>query len=329
MGGWSSEREISVQSGLSVYRNLDNNKYNKCLFNILKDKRIQITPENIEITENSLTEIPAINLIPALLLLQNWGIDAAFLVTHGTGGEDGVLQGFLEMFDIAYTHSDIRGSAVAMDKEISKYIYAANQIPTPACFILQKNSDVAAEFKNSGFQFPIISKAISQGSSVGIFQCHDLKELEEKVQETLNYSSRVMIEEYVKQREFTCAVIETTKGLQALAVTEIITQTEFFDYNAKYYDKQTKEIVPAEIPEALALEIQELAKRAHQALKCSGASRSDVLQDATGKLYVIETNTIPGMTEQSLLPKAAGISEFGFSGVLDLLIDNALTRNKN
>jgi D-alanine-D-alanine ligase len=294
-GGVSSEREVSLNSGNQVYDALDKGKYNIVRYDPKTD------------LDRLVKDAP--------------GIDAALIILHGPYGEDGTVQGLLELLNIPYQGSGVLGSSLAMNKLASKILYEKANLPIPPYIALQKGDplDPAAWEKQLGL--PLVIKPNEAGSSVGMTIVKSPDSMQEAVEKAFSHDSTILLEGYIEGIELTGGVIGN-KDLQALPLIEIIPndEHEFFDYEAKYTAGVTQEICPARIDDEMTQKAQTYAKSAHQALFCSGYSRTDmILKD--GEIFVLETNTIPGMTATSLLPQAAQVAGFSFSRLLDQLIE--------
>ena len=285
-GGISSEREVSISSGDQVYEALDHNKYDI----------IRYDPK---------TDLPK-------LVSDAPKIDAALIILHGPFGEDGTVQGLLDLLDIPYQGSGVLGSALAMNKLASKLLYEKAGLLVPL-YVLG---------------LPLVVKPVGSGSSVGISIVKSKDLLEEAVNKAFEQDSMVLIEMYIDGIELTGGVIGNDQ-LEALPIIEIVPDKsfEFFDYEAKYTAGATNEICPARINDMMTQKAQKIAKTAHRALFCKGYSRTDmILKDQD--MYVLETNTIPGMTATSLLPLAAGKAGIPFSQLLDRLIELSIEGHK-
>lgn len=300
-GGTSSEREVSLSGGDQVYQALDKEKY----------RVLRYDPK---------TDIPR-------LISDAHSIDMALVILHGTYGEDGSVQGLLDLLNVPYQCSGVLGSSVAMNKLSSKHLYAQNNIPTPAYMSLKKNDAVDADTFIHCLGLPIVVKPVSGGSSIGMAIAHSKKELISALDNAFSYDETVLMEAYIKGLEITGAVIGN-KTLQALPLVEIVPKDShgFFDYTAKYTDGETEEICPARISDELTNKALELAKKSHHALFCKGYSRTDMIV-TEDDIYVLETNTIPGMTANSLLPLAAKTAGMTFSQLLDRLIALGMEKN--
>jgi D-alanine-D-alanine ligase len=294
-GGVSSEREVSLNSGNQVYDALDKEKYNIVRYDPKTDlgRLVEDAP----------------------------GIDAALIILHGPYGEDGTVQGLLELLNIPYQGSGVLGSSLAMNKLASKILYEKANLPIPPYIALQKGDalEPAAWVKQLGL--PLVIKPNEAGSSVGMTIVKSQNSIQKAVEKAFSHDSTILLEGYIEGVELTGGVIGN-RDLQALPLIEIIPddEHEFFDYEAKYTAGITQEICPARIDNEMTQKAQTYAKKAHSALFCSGYSRTDmILKD--GEIYVLETNTIPGMTATSLLPQAAQVAGLSFSHLLDQLIE--------
>ena len=302
-GGVSSEREISLSSGDQVFEALDKEKYNIIRYD------------------------PKTDL--ARLVKDAPGIDASLIILHGPYGEDGTVQGLLELLNIPYQGSGVLGSSLAMNKLVSKYLYEKADLPIPPYIALQKGDPLAPAAWGKQLGLPLVIKPNEAGSSVGMTIVKSMDAVEAAVEKAFSHDTTVLIEAYVKGIELTGGLIGN-KELLALPIIEIIPddEHEFFDYEAKYTAGVTQEICPARIDDEMTQRAQTYAKVAHEALFCKGYSRTDmILKDS--EIYVLETNTIPGMTATSLLPQAAQTAGLSFSRLLDQLIELCIEDHKN
>lgn len=302
-GGISSEREISLQSGDQVYEALDKKKFDVIRYDPKTD------------LNRLVAEAP--------------NIDAALIILHGPYGEDGTVQGLLDLLDIPYQGSGVLGSAIAMNKLVSKQLYERFGLPVPPYIVIQHNNAIDPEEYLERLGMPLVVKPVKGGSSVGISIVKSKESLKNAVDEAFTYDDTVLIESYIDGIELTGGVIGN-KNLEALPIIEIIPdkEHEFFDYEAKYTAGITREICPARIDEDLTVKAQTYAKMAHSSLFCKGYSRTDMILKKR-EIYIIETNTIPGMTATSLLPLAAGTAGIGFSQLLDRLIELSIEEHKS
>ena len=345
MGGASAERQISLASGLGIAEHLPSDKYEVVMLDplalmadnaALSDEQRAIgrqlaqrggTPEALPARDR---ELPAAMrelmqrassaLVPATAALMPAGgrdrIDVAFIALHGPWGEDGKLQGLLDTLGIPYTGSGVLASALAMDKVMAKTVLEANGLDVPDGEVVTGASDVPSIVP------PSVVKPVENGSSVGITMVDDAKDYPAAITEALRYDRRALVEERIAGRELTVGVIGAD-GLQALPVIEIVPKRAFFDYRAKYDSSASDEVCPAPIPDEIAGRAQDLAIRAHRALGCRGISRSDLMWDGR-RMVLLEVNTMPGMTPNSLVPKAAQVAGISYGELVDRLVGWAL-----
>ncbi|BCS94440.1 D-alanine--D-alanine ligase [Desulfoluna limicola] len=255
-------------------------------------------------------------------------LDVALILLHGSPGEDGTIQGLLDLLKIPYQGSGVLGSAIAMNKTLSKQLYTDAGIPTPDFIEVQKGKPFDPEATVAKLGLPLFVKPACGGSSLGMFRVSQAEDLAEAVTQSLTFDDHVVIEAFVDGIELTCGVLGNDEP-KALPVIEIIPEGDstYFDYEAKYTPGATTEICPARISEALTARVMDLSERAHRALHLKGYSRTDMMLQGE-ELFVLETNTIPGMTRTSLLPRAAKAANFSFSTLLDRLIELALESGK-
>jgi D-alanine-D-alanine ligase len=293
-GGISSEREVSLNSGQQVYEALDKTRYDI----------LRYDPK---------TDLPA-------LVTNADRIDAALVILHGPYGEDGTIQGLLDLLDIPYQGAGVLGSAVAMNKLVAKRLYEQAGLKIPPYCIVRRGPlpELGGCVQHLGL--PIVVKPVAGGSSIGMAIAASEKELREAVEEAFNFDKLVLLEKYLEGIEVTGGVLGNDDP-EALPLIEIVPGEghAFFNYQAKYTAGETEEICPARISDALTDKAQACAVRAHEALFCRGYSRTDMIiqQD---EIYVLETNTIPGMTATSLFPQAAAKAGMDFTRLLDRLI---------
>lgn len=286
MGGRSGERDVSLRSGKNVFDSLKRQGFNVIFMDIEDD------------------------MIPKL---KKRKIDLVYIALHGRYGEDGVVQGMLEIANIPYTGSKVLASALAMNKLASKRIFNALKVPTPHYMAIDINSDVEKEAEKikKQFTFPLILKPTSEGSSLGVSLIKNKESFLEILKTTVDEYKDVFVEEYIEGTEITVGVIGTWKDVQALPVLELVPHNEFYDFESKYTAGMTDFILPARLPENIYKKAQEIALAAHKALGCYGLCRVDMIVGKDNIPYVHDVNTIPGMTDQSDLPaqaKHAGIS---------------------
>ncbi len=308
-GGTSSEREISLGSGEQVLRNLDPTKFDARLFD-LKD----LLPGGSWSVERFVAET-----------------DLVFLALHGPGGEDGKVQGLLELYGVPYTGSGVLASALAMEKSMAKQVYRQAGLPVAkdlvfAAHEVKGQAGEAARRVGAELGWPVVVKADNQGSTRGVQMAQNEGEFAAAWDEAAGFGSAILVEEFVKGREFTVPVLGGARP-EAFPVVEIVPKAaEFFTYEAKYAPGGSDEIVPAPIDAELTAQFQDLGVRAHKALGCWGVSRTDVLWSPERGPVVLETNTIPGMTEGSLLPKSVRAAGWTFAQMAEQLVDWAFER---
>ncbi len=297
-GGTSAEREVSLKSGEQVFRSLDKERYQVLRYDPAHD-------------------LPRLARDAA-------GIDVAMIILHGRLGEDGTIQGLLESLGIPYQGSGVLGSAVAMNKILSKQLYERAGLPIPPYLIADRKQppDIAAIV--DGIGLPVVIKPENEGSSIGLSIVKDAGRLAEALDKGWQYDRRCLVEKYIAGIEVTGGVLGNDQ-LTALPLIEIIPGEayEFFNYQAKYTPGASREICPARLPANVAAKAREFARLAHQALWCRGYSRTDMIVSGED-VCVLETNTIPGMTATSLFPQAAAAAGMSFSALLDRLIELAL-----
>lgn len=287
MGGSSHEREISLLTGQEIINNLDRNKY-------------EVIP--IEISCKS------------ELIKKAKEIDFAFIALHGSFGEDGTIQGTLETMGIPYSGSGVLASALCMDKDIAKRIFIAENITTPRWTVITKVQDLDYN-KVKSLEYPLVVKPNNGGSSVGTYIVYKREELENAIIKCLNFTSEIIVEEYIKGEEITCPIL----GGNILPIISIKTKAEFFNYEAKYSDKDTIEEI-AILPKNLMEQVEKISIKIWKIFKLKSYARVDmIIKDE--RIYVLEINTLPGMTKNSLLPKSAAIANIEFKCLLDKIIE--------
>jgi D-alanine-D-alanine ligase len=294
MGGWSAEREVSLRSG-------------KACADALGRVGYRVTPIDVD------REVAA-----ALTAAKP---DVALNVLHGRPGEDGTLQGLLEILGIPYSHSGVMASAVAMQKDYAKAMFRAAGVPVAEDRVVSRFEAAKSHLMAP----PYVVKPIAEGSSVGVFivteeHSHPPQEL---YRDDWAFGEKVMIERYIPGKELTCAVL----GDRALDVIEIVPATRFYDYEAKYAAGGSKHVLPAQILPNVYQEVRRLSLVAHSALGCRGVSRADFRYDerGTGKLICLEVNTQPGMTETSLVPELAAYAGITFDELVQWMVEDAST----
>ncbi len=299
-GGWSGEREVSLNSGEAVYQALDQGKYKVTRY----DPRDDL----------------------GRLILEKENIDLAFVLLHGKFGEDGCLQGFLELLGIPFVGSGVLSSALSMNKKMAKGIYRAAGLAVAEDMVISRNNPIHLDEIIEKLGESLVVKPVAEGSSLGMSLCRTKKALQAGIDLAFQHDQEVMVEEFVEGTEVTGCVLGNA-SLTALPLVEIRPSAghAFFDYDAKYIPGATEEICPAPIPKDLTRKAQACAMAAHSALMCEVWSRTDmILKDE--KIVVLETNTIPGMTRTSLVPQAARAAGMSMSDLLDKLIQLSLEK---
>lgn len=289
MGGDSSEREISLKSGNAVLNALKARGY----------------------------EASSLDPRDEIIDLFSGGYNKAFIALHGRGGEDGTIQGLLEVLNIPYTGSGVLASAVTMDKSFSKQVMAAAGIPTPDYAVFTKESRLA-DAPNRVPALPLIVKPASEGSTIGVSRVEKREDLILSIEEALSYGRSAIVEKFIEGREVTVGVLNG----EALPVVEIVPKKGFYDYEAKYTKGMTEYRVPADLDETAERELKRLAVEVYRLFECRGAARVDIMIGEKG-LNVLEINTIPGMTETSLLPIAASSAGIGFEELVEMILKGA------
>lgn len=322
LGGTSPEREVSKSTGKSVYEALINLGYDV----VVLDPAYGINqPLEVEeyFAEKDYADTSNENYLDAVNLMSADQLNVAFLALHGKYGEDGTIQSLLELKGIKYTGSKVLSSAIAMDKIMSKILFEEYFVPTPEYFHFAKGESTTEEVNNlieQKFGYPAVIKPNDQGSTVGLTICKSSEQLTEAIRNAFEYSNRILVEEYIPGREVTVAVIDDT----ALPVLEIKPKHGIYDYECKYTSGMSEYIVPAEIPEEISKELQEIAVKACKSLRCEVYARVDFRLSPDNKIYTLEVNTLPGMTSLSLVPKMAKAIGISFEQLVEKIITLSL-----
>lgn len=306
MGGFSTEREISLKSGEAVLEAL---------------KRVNADAVAIDIKSEDIRK--------NIRLIKKSKIDCAFIAMHGRFGEDGQLQALLDSLDIPYSGSGSLASSLAMDKVASRRVFQAHGLAVPSYTVLKKKNYNTSQDSISNISLPLVVKPANHGSSVGLSIIEKKEDLNQAIALAFSFDETVLIEEYIRGREMTVGIL----GEQPLAVIEIIPKVKFFDYQAKYQYGMTEYIVPAKIEDSIAEKIQAAAFTAHKLLGCLGFSRVDMILSTDNIPFVLELNSIPGLTPTSLLPKAARVAGIEFEQLclklIELAYEKAQTKFKS
>ncbi len=301
-GGISNERDISLRSGKNCFNALERLGYNSILVDV--------------------------KTIEDLLDLKNKSIEAAFLVTHGKFGEDGAIQGILEWLNIPYTGSSVLGSALSMDKWLTKQIAQNNKINTPNSYLLTKNNKNTSYIKEAWQELSKRSKSVffkpkDEGSSVNTFKINSLLELEDKISKVDLTNSDYLIEECIPGREITVSIIELDQQLKVLPILELKPKNDFYDYHAKYTKGMTEFILPANLDKNTEAKIVDISKKIFLLIGCSSFGRVDFILDEKNIPYMLEVNSLPGMTDTSDLPAQAAYAGIKYDEVVEMILKTA------
>lgn len=292
MGGVSAEREISLKTGEAIVKALREKGYDVCPVDVGYNIAERLVSEQIGI---------------------------AFIALHGRLGEDGTIQGMLEMARIPYTGSGVLASALSMDKIMSKRIFGAQAIPTPGFRVLEPTEETSAALEKINVPLPIVVKPASEGSTIGINIVRDRTELARAIEHARQFDRRVLLEEYIRGKEITLGVLNG----QPLPIIEILPKAGFYDYRAKYTKGETEYILPPRMPRKAQEEAAMVGLQAYNALGCEGCARVDMMADEKGNPFVLEVNSMPGMTETSLVPKAARFAGIEFPELVERILKAA------
>lgn len=289
MGGLSREREISLRTGKAILRALTEKGYQALAIDVSQD-----------IAETLIKE----------------KIDIAFIALHGRFGEDGTIQGMLELMRIPYTGSGVLASALALHKIMAKKFFLCENIPTPTYEVFQREEIEKNPPRTTSLPLPLVVKPAREGSTIGVSIVRKEEELVPALKEAGKYDEEILVEEFMKGKEITVGILEDIP----LPIIEIAPKSGFYDYHSKYTKGETEYIIPARIPREKYLYAQEVSLKAFQVLGCSGCARVDLMTDEDGNPFVIDVNTMPGMTETSLLPKAAGYAGISFEDLVERIL---------
>ncbi|MDI6808784.1 MAG: D-alanine--D-alanine ligase [Candidatus Eisenbacteria bacterium] len=329
MGGTSAERNVSLSSGKGITLALEKKGWSVIpidtgLGRVLPRSELELLPHT------SSTQVVAVKneerAVDVVKMKEVKDTDVVFIALHGGIGEDGTLQALLDLVGVSYTGSGVLASALAMDKVMAKRVFIANGIPTPEWFLLS-SKDSVQEYESSVDAlggYPVVVKPNDQGSTVGTTIVEKKSALGEAVECACRYSNEILVERYIPGREITVAVL----GDEVLPIVEIEPENEMYDYECKYTKGKSKYTVPAKLSVEKTREIQELGLRAFRALKCSGFARVDLRLSPEGKPYCLELNTVPGMTETSLVPMAAKAVGIDFPELIERICELAAKKER-
>lgn len=329
-GGTSTERDVSLCSGSMIYRALKKKGHQAVLLDVYLGYEGEIDgifeqetdwAAKVDAVGEKNPDMEVVRALrkdggksffgPNVLALCGMA-DCVFMALHGANGEDGKIQACFELLGIPYTGTDFVSSAMAMDKGITKDIFKAHDIPTPAGFRLKKGARETREVT-----YPCIVKACCGGSSVGVSIANDGAEYERAKEEAFRYDDEVIVEQYIKGREFSVGVMDG----RALPVIEIAPRQGFYDYKNKYQAGSTVETCPAELPPEKTLEMQGMAERVFEALRMKSYARMDFMMSEAGEIFCLEANTLPGMTSTSLLPQEAAAVGIDFPELCEKILE--------
>lgn len=319
-GGNSSEREVALGSAGQVYDALDRSKYDVWLIDVHGRnwtwRADDGTTAEVDKTDFSLTAAG-----------RRIEFDYALIMIHGTPGENGLLQGYLEMMGIPFSTSDCQSSVETFDKTLCKRLVSRiDGLCLAREILLHKGEEVDPEAIAATLGLPVFVKPNASGSSCGVTKVKFVEEIAPAVDRAFTESADVLIEEFIEGREFGCGVLITAAGAEPLPVTEIVSHKEFFDYEAKYTAGMSEEITPADIPDHLASRLRRMAAEVAAACHCRGLVRADFLVRPDGRIYMIEINSIPGMSAGSIVPKQLRAAGMTMTEVLDMIIADTLCR---
>ena len=317
-GGDSGEFEISVKSAGVVKKNLDPQKYNAYVMVVSKKgwyclldngKKIDIDKNDFSITVNGKKVV----------------FDVAFNAVHGEPGENGPLSGYLELMGIPCTSSDLTTCAVTFHKDFCKRIVGSYDVKVSPSILINKGESYDPQVIIAQLGLPLFVKPTRNGSSVGVSKVHTLEEVEPAVKTALAAGDQIMCEKFVPGREFGCGAMKVGKRMIVFPLTEIVPKNEFFDYEAKYISGKSDEITPAQVDEAIEIEIKATTAFLYEKLECKGFVRLDYIANEEG-VFFIEANIVPGMSEASIIPQQAKCFGLSLEKLFDLAITNALNR---
>jgi len=343
-GGQSAEHEVSVVSARSVYRAIDTDRYEVVLAGISRTGQWVLEDGETSLLEES--EVSDANGRPVQLgagqrdlvardgtPLSTGSFDVVFPLLHGPRGEDGSVQGLLELADAAYVGAGVAASAVGMDKELARAVFAHAGLRQTEYLVVRRsawNADRPGTLTGieSKLRYPLFVKPVNLGSSIGISKVHDRQSLESAIDLAAGYDVKMMVETSVENaRELECAVLGNDVP-KASVIGEIIPGAEFYDYTTKYIDDRSQLIVPAELPESISAEIQRMSVEAFRAIDCAGLGRVDFLLAPSGDIFLNEINTMPGFTPISMYPRLWQASGIPYAELIDELIQLALARHR-
>jgi D-alanine-D-alanine ligase len=316
-GGNSGESEISMNSAKVIQENIDNEKYNVFtiyikgalwIYKTVENKDINVDKNDFSITVNN----------------EKINFDCVFIAIHGTPGEDGKLQGYFDLLNIPYTSSSLLTSALTFNKKVCTTLVSTYGAYVAKSIVVSKQKKLTIEQILSEINLPCFAKPNNGGSSIGTSKVNKIEDLQKAIDEALAQDSEVIIEEFIEGTEITCGVVKSTKEILVLPITEIVPKTEFFDYEAKYKGA-SEEITPARISKEIEAECKRISLDLYKKLNCSGMSRFDYII-SKDKLFFLEVNTVPGLSENSIVPQQAKAIGISAGELYTMVIEDALNR---
>ena len=320
-GGNSSEHLISCLSAKSIYENIDKKKFSVTLVGVDFDNEWYVFNDLLDYLKEGNWKTSANKEKIHNIISYLKGYDVVFPIIHGKNGEDGKLQGMLEMFEIPYVGCNLISSALGMDKAFTKIIFEHLGIPQIPYKVIKSKKDLSIKF-----EYPVIVKPSNGGSSIGITKVNKKKDLKKAIDEAFKYDSKVIIEKFIRAQELECAVLHDGKFISS-SIGEILPANEFYDYDAKYNNSLSKTIVPANIDHSLAEQIKNISEKAFLGIDGYGFSRIDFLYDLdNNNLYLNEINTIPGFTSISMYPKLFEYDGISYKDLITKLIMSGIKK---
>lgn len=321
-GGNSSEYYISCKSCVSVLKNIDRKRYDIEVAGISKNNIwYKFSDDLFYLEDGSWKDSNILEIDNIINYLRKF--DVVFPVMHGTNAEDGRMQGFLDLFDIKYVGCKTLSSALLMDKAITKLILKSLDIPSVPFKVIKDNCEMCDLIEN--IKFPMIVKPSNGGSSIGISKVNNKKELIKAIKLAKKYDDKLLVEKFINARELEVAVLKDNKNIICSNPGEIKSANEFYDYDAKYDNKDSYTLIPDDLPEDILKKIKEYSLRLFKSLDCSGLSRIDFFYDEENNaLYLNEANTMPGFTTISMYPKLIESIGIEYKDLISILIDNSL-----
>lgn len=318
-GGYSSEAQVSYRSAETIKANIDTDRYDSYTIDIRRDGwwHVQADGTEISVDKNDFSISPGGNKVV---------FDAVLIGIHGTPGEDGKLQGYFDMIGMPYTTCDASVSAITFNKRFTVGVAAFSGIPVSRSLHFYKGDAIDAQGIADKLNFPVFVKPANGGSSLGMSKVPDVTGIDVAMEKAFAEDEQVLVEEFIEGREFTVGVCRLGGEITTLPITEVISENYFFDYEAKYLGK-SREITPAEIDEATAEKIREEAKNIYRVFNCRGIIRIDfIFNEAAGKPYMLEINTVPGQSAASVVPQQVRAMGWNLRDFYSTLIENALSR---